>query len=73
MTRAERSSRKQHLKRLSKGMTISFESSDIHLDTLRALREFNSRISSVAYPILHRGGQLLETRLIQNIDTKDND
>lgn len=73
MARIERSSRKKHLKRLGKGEEISFDSSDIHLETLRALREFNSLIATVAYPILYRGGQLLETRLIEAIgdDTDD--
>ena len=32
-----------------------------------ALREFNSHISAVAYPILYRNGQLLETRLIDDL------
>lgn len=64
MTRLERKSRKRHLKRLSEGLEISFESSDIHLETASALRDFNSYLASAAYPILYRGGQLLETRLI---------
>ena len=71
MARLERSSRKKHLNRLSKGEAISFDSSDIHLETLRAIRDFNSYISSVAYPILYRNGQLLETRLIETL--KDDD
>ena len=65
--RAERDSRKHHLKRLQQGLNESFESSDIHLETLRAFREFNSHISSVAYPILYKNGQLLETRLIEDM------
>ncbi|SNZ07238.1 Na/Pi cotransporter family protein [Cohaesibacter gelatinilyticus] len=65
--RYERKSRKQHLKRLSEGATQSFDSSDIHLETLRALQDFNSQISTVAYPILYQKGQLLETRLIENL------
>lgn len=71
MVRLERSSRKKHLKRLSKGSEISFGSSSIHLETSRALIEFNSRVSTLAYPILYRGGQLLETRLIENLDSID--
>lgn len=73
MTRMERKSRKRHLQRLSEGTQISFESSDIHLETVSALREFNSHISAVAYPILYRGGQLLETRLIQGMGKEDAD
>lgn len=65
MARLERKSRKRHLKRLSEGVQISFDSSDIHLETVGALRDFNSHIASAAYPLLHRGGQLLETRLIE--------
>jgi len=69
MARLERRSRKRHLKRLSEGVEISFDSSDIHLETVSSLRDFNSYLASAAYPILHRGGQLLETRLIeQDID-----
>ncbi len=65
--RAEGQSRKRHLKRLQLGNSESFETSDCHLETLRALREFNSHIAAVAYPILYRNGQLLETRLIENM------
>ncbi|MEL0437871.1 Na/Pi cotransporter family protein [Phycobacter sp. K97] len=65
--RMERESRKRHLKRLQGGVSESFESSDIHLETLRALREFNSHIAAVSYPVLYQNGQLLETRLIQEM------
>ncbi len=71
MTRLERSSRKKHLRRLSDGSKTSFESSNIHLEALRALREINSHVASVCYPILYRGGQLLETRLIETIGEDD--
>ncbi|AZV76514.1 Na/Pi cotransporter family protein [Parasedimentitalea marina] len=67
LKRAERDSRKRHLKRLQGGRADSFETSDIHLETLRALREFNSHIASIAYPILYQNGQLLETRLIEDM------
>ncbi|MCP4318089.1 MAG: Na/Pi cotransporter family protein [Hyphomicrobiales bacterium] len=71
MTRLERASRKKHLKRLSEGLAVSFDSSDIHLETLRSFKDFNSQIAAVAYPILYRGGQLLETRLIENLESGD--
>ncbi|MBV1926843.1 MAG: Na/Pi cotransporter family protein [Rhodobacteraceae bacterium] len=71
MTRLERTSRKKHLRRLSDGSKTSFESSNIHLESLRALREINSHVASVCYPILYRGGQLLETRLIETIAEND--
>lgn len=73
MTRLERSSRKKHLKRLSEGTRTSFDSSDIHLEVLRGLREINSHIASVCYPILYRGGQLLETRLIETMSKDEDD
>ncbi|MGR3344253.1 MAG: Na/Pi cotransporter family protein [Paracoccaceae bacterium] len=66
--RFERNSRKGHLKRLSEGGSVSFETSDIHLETLRGLKDLNSQFAAVAYPILIRGGQLLETRLIKSLD-----
>lgn len=71
MTRLERASRKKHLKRLGEGLAVSFDSSDVHLETLRSFKDFNSQIAAVAYPILYRGGQLLETRLIENMDEKE--
>lgn len=71
MATKEHKSRKKHLKRLREGHEISFESSDIHLETLRALKDLNSQISAVAYPILHKHGQLLETRLIEEMGASD--
>ena len=67
MRRLHRISRKKHLKRLSEGQRLSLELSDIHLETASALKEFNSQIATVAYPILLREGQLLETRLITSL------
>ncbi len=69
--RAERKSRKYHLARLQDGRAESFETSDIHLETLRALRDINNHIAAIAYPILYRNGQLLETRLIEDLDAQD--
>lgn len=64
MAVAERKSRKNHLKRLQTEPMQSLETSDIHLETLRTLREINSFVASVAYPVLDRDGQLLQSRLI---------
>lgn len=66
MRATERSSRKKHLRRLSDGEAVSFESSDIHLETLRAFKDMNSEIATVAQPILYRSGQLLDTRLVSD-------
>ena len=71
MATQERKSRKRHLKRLREGAEESLESSDIHLETLRALKDLNSQIAAIAYPILVRGGQLLETRLVDNVNESD--
>ncbi len=68
VARQERKSRKRHLKRLGRGGAVSFETSDLHLETLRALRDLNAHFAEVAYPILYRNGQLLETRLIETLD-----
>lgn len=66
VARMERQSRRRHLARLGAGLA-SFETSDLHLETVRALKDFNSLIAAVAYPPLYRGGQLLETRLIGSL------
>ena len=71
--RAERESRKKHYRRLQSGQEQSFASSDIHLETLRAFRDFNSNIAAVATPILYANGQLLETRLIEELPDPHND
>ena len=63
-THRQRKSRKSHLKRLAKGRVESLESSDLHLETGLAFKEFNSHVASVAYPILAREGQLLDSRLV---------
>ena len=68
LTSRERKSRKRHLKRLRDGEEASFESSDIHLDTLSAFKDMNSRISAFAYSVLDRNGMLLESRLIDSLD-----
>ena len=69
----ERKSRKRHLKRLREGDERSFDTSDIHLETLRALKDLNARISAIAYPILYRHGQLLETRLVDSVEEEESE
>ncbi|MEJ6782924.1 Na/Pi cotransporter family protein [Aminobacter sp. Piv2-1] len=63
MRKLERDSHERHLKRLQSGTPQSIETSDIHLEAVRALKEFNSLLVSVAYPILTQSGDLLESRL----------
>lgn len=63
---AERESYGQHLKRLRSGTAQSVETSNIHLETVRALKTINSLFASVAYPILQQSGDLLDSRLAKN-------
>jgi len=48
---------------LQNGGADSIETSNIHLETLRALKTINSLFASVAYPILRASGDLLDSRL----------
>ncbi|WP_170325414.1 Na/Pi cotransporter family protein [Ruegeria arenilitoris] len=66
--RMSRQSRKAHLKRLERGQTESFRSSDLHLETLRAMRDLHGHIAAIAYPILYKSGQVLETRLVMEME-----
>ncbi len=59
----ERRSHDQHLTRLQQGVARSIETSNIHLEVLRAFKEINSLVASTAYPILTESGQLLQSRL----------
>jgi phosphate:Na+ symporter len=59
----ERHSIEQHFERLGKGATQSIDTSSLHLDILRDLKRINSHLTSVAYPILERAGELAESRL----------
>ena len=63
MRRLERDSHDRHLARLQSGNSESIESSDIHLEAVRALKEINSLLVTVTYPILMESGHLLESRL----------
>lgn len=58
-------SQARHLLRLQEGSVQSVETSEIHLETIRALKQINSLFSAVAYPILAGSGDLLESRLAQ--------
>lgn len=52
-----------HFSRLREGSTRSIETSSIHLDTIRDLKQINSLLASMAYPVLEEQGLLGETRL----------
>lgn len=53
----------QHLQRLRSGEVSSIQTSSLHLDILRDLKRINSHLTSVAYPILDRAGELSRSRL----------
>lgn len=63
MREAERASHARHLDRLRAGAAQSIATSDLHLETARALKTINSLLASVAYPILSETGDLLDSRL----------
>ena len=60
----ERQSIERHFERIGRGTAQSIDSSSLHLDILRDLKRINSHITSVAYPILERAGELAATRLL---------
>ena len=72
MRMLERASHDGHLARLKSGEEASIDTSDLHLETVRALKEINSLFSTVAVPILSRSGQLRETRLVQEDGQSNN-
>ena len=66
MRALERESHDRHLMRLQSGTLESIETSDIHLETVRALKQINSLLVALAYPILTESGDLLESRLARS-------
>lgn len=65
MRQLARDSHDRHLARLREGHADSIVTSDIHLEIVRAFKEINSLLVTVAYPILTESGQLLQSRLAQ--------
>lgn len=59
----EKESSRNHFTRLSEGSARSLETSTIHLDTIRDLKEINSLLASLAYPVLEEHGLLSGSRL----------
>ena len=52
-----------HFLRLRDGTAKSVETSSIHLDTIRDLKQINSLLASMAYPVLEEHGLLRGSRL----------
>ncbi len=59
----EQQLQRNHLGRLREGLVESIETSNIHQETLRALKQVNTAFSMIAYPILSKSGDLLSSRL----------
>lgn len=59
----EKESNSMHFQRLRAGDEKSIQSSSLHLDTLRDLKQINSLLTSIAYPILEEQGLLKSSRL----------
>lgn len=63
MREIEQGLQRSHLARLREGRSESIETSNIHQETLRALKQVNTAFAMVAYPILSETGDLLSSRL----------
>ena len=59
----EKQSSERHFRRLREGTIRSVETSSIHLDTIRDLKQVNSLLAAMAYPVLEEQGLLNTTRL----------
>jgi phosphate:Na+ symporter len=61
--KVEQKLQRNHIVRLREGLVESIETSNIHQETLRALKQVNTAFSMVGYPILLKSGDLLKSRL----------
>ena len=61
--KVEQKLQRNHIGRLREGLTESIETSNIHQETLRALKQINTAFSMVGHPILLKSGDLLKSRL----------
>ncbi len=59
----EMAATEKHLERLRSGRPESIMTSAIHVDVIRDFKRINSHLTSVAYPVLDRAGELRQTRL----------
>jgi len=62
----ERVTTDKHLERLRSGSVKTIETSEIHLDAVRDLKQINGLLTSAAYPILEQSGDLLASRLVND-------
>ena len=61
--KVEQKLQRSHIGRLREGLVESIETSNIHQETLRALKQINTAFSMVGHPILLKSGDLLKSRL----------
>ena len=59
----EKQTSDRHFSRLREGTPRSLDTSSIHLDTIRDLKQINSLLATMAYPVLEEQGLLNTTRL----------
>ncbi|PSJ58315.1 Na/Pi cotransporter family protein [Pseudaminobacter soli (ex Li et al. 2025)] len=59
----EKATSTSHFERLREGAAKSMETSTIHLDTIRDLKQINSLLTSMVYPVLEGQGLLHKSRL----------
>jgi phosphate:Na+ symporter len=59
----ERRAAESHLQRLREGTIASLETSSVHLDVLRDLKQIIAHLTSVAHPILEAHGEIRASRL----------
>lgn len=60
---AERKLQERHLERLRAGISESFETSRMHQESLRILKNVNTAFATIGYSIAARSGDLLSSRL----------
>lgn len=60
---SERRANALHFERLREGGARSIDTSSLHLDTIRDLKQINSLLAGLAYPVLEQQGLLLGSRL----------
>ncbi|MCA0424893.1 MAG: Na/Pi cotransporter family protein, partial [Proteobacteria bacterium] len=59
----EQQLQRSHLDRIRSGLRESIETSAVHQETLRTIKQINSSFSMLAYPILDKQGLLMASRL----------
>jgi len=61
--RSEQAFQERHLERLRQGNPATLETSNLHQEALRALKQINTDFSLIAYPIVEAAGELRASRL----------